>query len=393
MPPPYAGSPYRAPAGLRRSITKCRDARHNATEGSPPIAVGITPRIAWGQTAQQCAEEVAACHRHCCVMRRLDGARRLSEPHVVRPRAGWYYFCGRRRQREVTCRPRRSLPRPRPSQLSRVRGRHLVPPRLAGSPCPSRREGRSSRATGTASGRRKARAGGRHAACRHAERSYLSACPARRLGDGRHERLRAAVSEQLSALGLDVDVYTRRQDPTVPTVVPFAEGARVIHIDAGPAVPLPKDAILDYLPEFVAGVRRPGAARWRALRSDARALLGVGRGGSAPAAALADPRGGHVPHAGAHEEPRASFGAGTRERAARGERTAHHAPGRPHRGRHRRRPPPNARPLPPAARQDLGRARAGWTWSGSVRTSKRPRGARWAYAAAKCSCSLAASSG
>jgi D-inositol-3-phosphate glycosyltransferase len=65
-----------------------------------------------------------------------------------------------------------------------------------------------------------------------------------------------AVSQHLSTLGLDIDVYTRRQDPTVPAVVRFAEGARVIHVDAGPAVPLRKDAILDYLPEFVAGVRR-----------------------------------------------------------------------------------------------------------------------------------------
>ena len=47
-----------------------------------------------------------------------------------------------------------------------------------------------------------------------------------------------AVSEQLSALGLDIDVYTRRQDPSVPAVVPFAEGARVIHIDA-PGRPCP----------------------------------------------------------------------------------------------------------------------------------------------------------
>jgi D-inositol-3-phosphate glycosyltransferase len=64
------------------------------------------------------------------------------------------------------------------------------------------------------------------------------------------------VSRQLAALGLEIDVFTRRQDPTLPRVVPIAEGARIVHVDAGPPRPIHKDAVVDYLPEFAADVRR-----------------------------------------------------------------------------------------------------------------------------------------
>jgi D-inositol-3-phosphate glycosyltransferase len=64
------------------------------------------------------------------------------------------------------------------------------------------------------------------------------------------------VSRQLSAQGLEIDIYTRRQDPTVPRVVELDEGARVIHVDAGPARHLPKDSVLDHLPELLGNVLR-----------------------------------------------------------------------------------------------------------------------------------------
>ncbi len=64
------------------------------------------------------------------------------------------------------------------------------------------------------------------------------------------------VSRQLSAQGLEIDIYTRRQDPTLPRVVELDEGARVIHIDAGPACHLPKDRVVGHLPEFLGNVLR-----------------------------------------------------------------------------------------------------------------------------------------
>ena len=63
------------------------------------------------------------------------------------------------------------------------------------------------------------------------------------------------LSRHLSALGIAVDVYTRRQDPCYPTVVGFAEQARVIHLPAGPAAPYSKHRVWDHLPEFVEGVQ------------------------------------------------------------------------------------------------------------------------------------------
>ena len=63
------------------------------------------------------------------------------------------------------------------------------------------------------------------------------------------------LSRHLSDLGIAVDVYTRRQDPCYPTVVDFADQARVIHLPAGPAAPYSKHRVWDHLPEFVDGVQ------------------------------------------------------------------------------------------------------------------------------------------
>ena len=63
------------------------------------------------------------------------------------------------------------------------------------------------------------------------------------------------LSRHLSDLGIAVDVYTRRQDPCYPTVVDFAEQARVVHLPAGPAAPYSKHRVWDHLPQFVEGVQ------------------------------------------------------------------------------------------------------------------------------------------
>ncbi|HZT08984.1 MAG TPA: glycosyltransferase [Chloroflexota bacterium] len=63
------------------------------------------------------------------------------------------------------------------------------------------------------------------------------------------------VSRHLSHLGVAVDVFTRRQDPAAPDIVPFAEHARVVHVTAGPERYLPKEAVVEYLPEFICNMR------------------------------------------------------------------------------------------------------------------------------------------
>ncbi len=62
------------------------------------------------------------------------------------------------------------------------------------------------------------------------------------------------LSRQLGRLGIQVDVFTRSQNPHICTVVPLGRNARVIHIKAGPEEPVPKKRLFDYLPEFTSGV-------------------------------------------------------------------------------------------------------------------------------------------
>ncbi|MFI9485410.1 glycosyltransferase [Promicromonospora sp. NPDC052451] len=60
----------------------------------------------------------------------------------------------------------------------------------------------------------------------------------------------AALAARLAADGHHVDVYTRRDDPALPGRVPFADGVDVVHVDAGPAEPLPKDELLPWMDPF-----------------------------------------------------------------------------------------------------------------------------------------------
>jgi D-inositol-3-phosphate glycosyltransferase len=64
------------------------------------------------------------------------------------------------------------------------------------------------------------------------------------------------VTRQLGRMGIHVDVYTRSQDEHVPHVLhDLGHGNRVVHVRAGPEVPLPKPELATYIPEFVAGIR------------------------------------------------------------------------------------------------------------------------------------------
>jgi D-inositol-3-phosphate glycosyltransferase len=60
----------------------------------------------------------------------------------------------------------------------------------------------------------------------------------------------AALAAALGRRGHDVTVYTRRDDPDLPTRVPLAAGVVVEHVCAGPAAVLPKDDLLPHMPEF-----------------------------------------------------------------------------------------------------------------------------------------------
>jgi len=63
------------------------------------------------------------------------------------------------------------------------------------------------------------------------------------------------LSRQLGHMGISLDVFTRSQDEHVPHVLhDLGYGNRVVHVPAGPEVPVPKRELVDYIPEFVAGI-------------------------------------------------------------------------------------------------------------------------------------------
>ena len=59
------------------------------------------------------------------------------------------------------------------------------------------------------------------------------------------------VSRELGRMGLDVDVFTRSQNPEIERVVQLAPGVRVVHLPAGPEAPMPREDIYRHLDQFV----------------------------------------------------------------------------------------------------------------------------------------------
>ena len=66
----------------------------------------------------------------------------------------------------------------------------------------------------------------------------------------------AHVARCLAKAGHQVDVLTRRDNPNLPVCVDVRPGVRVIHIDAGPPMPVPKEALLQHMPAFAAATER-----------------------------------------------------------------------------------------------------------------------------------------
>jgi D-inositol-3-phosphate glycosyltransferase len=82
-------------------------------------------------------------------------------------------------------------------------------------------------------------------------------CPLAALGAKETGGMNVYVREtarELGRMGVQVDVFTRSQNPAIPRVVPLGPGARVIHLPAGPEAPMPREAVHRHLGEFVQGV-------------------------------------------------------------------------------------------------------------------------------------------
>ncbi|MEU4620824.1 glycosyltransferase [Actinoplanes sp. NPDC023801] len=69
----------------------------------------------------------------------------------------------------------------------------------------------------------------------------------------------AELAAALAGHGHQVRVYTRRDSPALPEVVPMADGVDVVNVPAGPAGALPKDELLPYMGAFGEWM----AADWR----------------------------------------------------------------------------------------------------------------------------------
>ena len=60
----------------------------------------------------------------------------------------------------------------------------------------------------------------------------------------------ANLALELAERGHFVDVFTRRESTRAPTVIRWAPRVRVVHVDAGPSHPIPKEALLPHMEAF-----------------------------------------------------------------------------------------------------------------------------------------------
>ena len=88
--------------------------------------------------------------------------------------------------------------------------------------------------------------------------AYISfhGCPVARLGEKDTGGMNVYVLQLVRELGRRgslVDVYTRCHDPRDPQIVDLGDGARVIHLKAGP-YHTTKESLYEYIPEFLSGL-------------------------------------------------------------------------------------------------------------------------------------------
>jgi D-inositol-3-phosphate glycosyltransferase len=72
----------------------------------------------------------------------------------------------------------------------------------------------------------------------------------------------AALAAAMGRRRVEVIVYTRREDPSLPRRVRLAPRVVVEHVDAGPPEEIPKDELLPYMDDFAAELARSWAS-WR----------------------------------------------------------------------------------------------------------------------------------
>ncbi len=92
--------------------------------------------------------------------------------------------------------------------------------------------------------------------CRSLALLSYHGCPVARLGEKDTGGMNVYVlqlAREYARRGNRVDVFTRYHDPTDPKIVEIEEGARVIHLDAGP-LDASKNDLFYYIPRFLDGL-------------------------------------------------------------------------------------------------------------------------------------------
>jgi D-inositol-3-phosphate glycosyltransferase len=80
-----------------------------------------------------------------------------------------------------------------------------------------------------------------------------------------------SLARALATRGHDVDVYTRRDNPSLPERVELCPGVQVVHVPVGPPEPVAKDLLLQWMPDFGDWLARDWSMRaGRSGRSDRR---------------------------------------------------------------------------------------------------------------------------
>ena len=94
--------------------------------------------------------------------------------------------------------------------------------------------------------------------CRSLALLSYHGCPVARLGEKDTGGMNVYVlqlAREYARRGNRVDVFTRYHDPTDPKIVEIEEGARVIHLEAGP-LDASKNDLFSYIPSFLDGLYR-----------------------------------------------------------------------------------------------------------------------------------------
>lgn len=66
----------------------------------------------------------------------------------------------------------------------------------------------------------------------------------------------AQLAKQLSALGYDIDVFTRWDDKRLPEVIEWSAGVRIINVKAGPIATVKKEDLLQHMDEFTKNMKK-----------------------------------------------------------------------------------------------------------------------------------------